>query len=309
MDLDMVLLILIGLIFLLGLIIGIYKGAIRIAVSVLTTIVTLVAVVIMTPYVTKLIINMTPVDDWVQSAIVEKMIDIAGGDAVYSEEMVRQAMDEAGITEAELELAGYSVDDIVDGEASEEALTELGMYQYLEEYVTEAADTEVTEADEDAAVEQEEVTDISRDAQVMAIENANLPEIFKEILMTNNNEEIYSDLGVQTFAQYVANYMTRLLINILAFLATFVLVTIILRAVVFALDIVSDLPMLGALNHLAGGVIGMGLALVVVWLMFIALTVLYMTSMGKGLYDTVMSNDILRMIYENNPIMNLATRM
>ena len=48
-----------------------------------------------------------------------------------------------------------------------------------------------------------EGADIPRDLQVAAIEKADLPAVFKTQLSTNNNSEIYSQLGVQTFAQYV----------------------------------------------------------------------------------------------------------
>ena len=79
------------------------------------------------------------------------------------------------------------------------------------------------------------------------------------------------------------------------------IVTIILRAIVFALDIVAELPVLGFINRLAGGVVGLGCALIIVWVAFIIITMLYMTSIGKEAYELIQNNDIIKMIYDYNP--------
>ena len=57
--------------------------------------------------------------------------------------------------------------------------------------------------------------------------------------LKNNNKATYQKLGVTTFAQYAGAYIAKQVINIIAFILTFIVVTIILRAVVFALDIVT----------------------------------------------------------------------
>ena len=98
-----------------------------------------------------------------------------------------------------------------------------------------------------------------------------------------------------------------MIINIVAFLITFVLISIILRAIVFALDIVSSLPGVGIVNRLAGGVIGMVGAMVIVWTLYIIITLMYTTTVGKELFQMIQENQFLTMLYEYNPIMKLAT--
>ena len=78
------------------------------------------------------------------------------------------------------------------------------------------------------------------------IKSADIPEVFKNLLLKNNNKEMYDELGVTTFPQYIGAYVARLVINIIAFILTFIVVTVIIRAVVFALDIVSELPVIGS---------------------------------------------------------------
>ena len=276
------LLITVGAIFLISIIVGICKGAIKIAVSLATTIVTLLLVFFATPYVAKAIAKYTPLDDLIKSQVVSTMANVAtsqvtGEGGGLSESSVRKVLEAAGVTEDMLSQYGISIEDIVNGSISSEDLAKYGISSNV------------------------------LDVQVAAIEKADLPDVFKNLLSVNNNSEIYKELGVDTFAQYVGSYLARLIINIVAFLCTFVLITIVLRAIVFALDIVSNLPVLGFINRLAGGAIGVIGALVIVWTVFVVITLLYTTSFGKEMYRMIQSDAILKTIYEYNPIMKLAT--
>jgi len=296
------LLITVGAIFLISIIVG--KGAIKIAVSLATTIVTLFLVFFATPYVAKAIAKYTPLDDLIKSQVVSTMANVAtsqvtGESGGLSESSVRKVLEAAGVTEDMLSQYGISIEDIVNGSISSEDLAKYG----ISSNVLDGLSDDKKGSIEDAINEAE----IPRDVQVAAIEKADLPDVFKNLLSVNNNSEIYKELGVDTFAQYVGSYLARLIINIVAFLCTFVLITIVLRAIVFALDIVSNLPVLGFINRLAGGAIGVIGALVIVWTVFVVITLLYTTSFGKEMYRMIQSDAILKTIYEYNPILKLAT--
>ena len=162
---------------------------------------------------------------------------------------------------------------------------------------------------EDGASMEDIITsaEIPRDVQISAIEAADLPDVFKNLLTENNNSEMYQRLGAETFAEYVGNFLAELILNILAFLGSFILITIVIRAIVFALDIVSNLPVLGALNRIAGGIVGLAGALVIVWTAFVVITLLYVTSVGKELYHMIETDVFLNALYQHNPIMGIAT--
>ena len=297
----------IGAIFLICFIMGIYRGAIRIAVSLATTLLTLVIVFFATPYVAKLLAEKTPLDDMIQEKVVSTMAGAATSQVTgeegngLSEEGVRKVLNAAGVSEEKLKEYGITIEDIVNGNVSSDDLSKYGISSSLLDGLHEGGKSAVEDAVENA--------DIPRDMQVQAIEMADLPDIFKNLLSTNNNNEIYEELGVETFAQYVGTYLAKLIINIVAFLGTFIIVTIILRAIIFALDIVTELPVLGFINRLAGGAVGIIGALIIVWILFIIVTLLYTTSFGKEIYQTIQGNDITKMIYENNPIMKLAVNL
>lgn len=300
----------VGAIFLICVIVGICKGALRIAVSLATTLVTLVAVFFVSPHVADTIIKYTPVDEMIEDKVSSAMMDAAaeyfakGAEDIMEEglsrEDVEKALETAGISEEQLEAYGISVDDIVDGNISSDQLSQLGISDKLPEYEEEYEDGGGNILDQ---------MDIPRDIQQEAIKEADLPEVFKDLLSINNNSEIYEELGVETFAQYVGNFLSRLIINMVSFLGTFLIITIIFRAIIFALDIVDELPVLGILNRLAGGAVGFACALIIVWVLFVVVTLLYTTVIGKDVYDTVQGSGVLKMLYDCNPIMKMAAKI
>ena len=95
--------------------------------------------------------------------------------------------------------------------------------------------------------------------QVLMIENMELPENVKEMLLESNNTEAYDLLEVTGFHDYVGAYLANMIINALAYLITFVIVWTALRAVLLAMDIVTMLPVLHGINKLAGGGLDLGL--------------------------------------------------
>lgn len=302
-------LITVGAIFLICIIIGICQGAIRIAVSLVTTLVTLVIVFFATPYVADAITKYTPVDDFIEQKVSAAIVDaaknhLAGGAAELaggglSEEDIRDALSAAGVSEKDLESYGVRIEDIAQGDIDEDLLSRLG--------VSDMIFPEEDEGEESGGILDD--LEIPRDLQQEAINAADMPDIFKELLTVNNNSEIYEELGVKSFAQYVGKFLAKLIINIVSYLGVFLIVTIILRAVIFALDIVAELPVLGLINRLAGGAIGLVGAAIIVWLLFVAVTLAYTTVIGKDIYQAIQGNMILKLLYDHNPIMGMATKI
>lgn len=224
---------------------------------------------------------------------------LAGGsEGGMTADNVRRALGAAGLNEDTLAQYGITVEDIVNGNISKSELSKYGISGSVLDGLI---------GGQQAAAEAIEGAEIPREMQMEAIQNADLPDVFKNLLTVNNNSEIYKQLGVETFAQYVGGFMAKLFIDIVSFLCTFLLVTIILRAIVFALDIVADLPGIGAVNHLAGALLGVAGALVVVWLMFLIITLMFTTSIGKEMFRMIEASGFLQVLYDYNPVLKLAT--
>lgn len=150
--------------------------------------------------------------------------------------------------------------------------------------------------------------DASRDAQFSLIDDAQFPEIFREMLKENNNNEIYEALGVTTFVEYVGAYIAKIIADALAFLLVLLVVMIALRIVIGVLDLFGKLPVIGGVNRLAGGVLGIGTGLIIVWILFFVVTLLYNTSIGVMVFEDISKSSFLTWLYDNNIIMKYITK-
>lgn len=142
--------------------------------------------------------------------------------------------------------------------------------------------------------------------QVLMIESMELPENVKEMLMENNNSEAYDLLEVTGFHEYVGAYLANMIINALAYLLAFVIVWTAIRAVLLALDVVTLLPVLHGINKLAGGVLGLAVGVVLVWIAFLLVTILCNGDLGRQFFELITENPFLLFLYNQNVIMKIV---
>ena len=69
----------------------------------------------------------------------------------------------------------------------------------------------------------------------------------------------------------------------------------------------AELPGLGMINHLLGGVVGMIGALIIVWTLYVAITLLFTTAVGRDMFRMIQESGFLKLLYEYNPVMKIAT--
>lgn len=301
----------VGVIFLICVIAGMVKGAVKLIVSLLATVITVVVVFFATPYVAQVIEKYTPIDDVITEKVASGIADaaasaITGEESLQNssgltEEAVKKVLKAAGIDEDTLSKLGISVADIVNGKISSADLAKYGISENILDGLTSGDSSEIEKVIENV--------DIPKELQETAIKSADIPEIFKTLLLKNNTEAMYKELGVTTFTQYVGAYLARMIVNVIAFLITFIIVTLILRAIIFALDVVTELPVLGCLNRIAGAGLGIVIALIIVWVIFIIFTLLYTTTIGRSVYAMIQDNTWLKLIYDYNPLMKIAVSM
>lgn len=289
-------------IILIGAIVGFARGAVRIAVSLFATILTIAIVFFVTPYVSEAIRSLTPVDEMIEQQCLNTMARAFTGEEAQgsglSEQQVRNMLAGAGVSEEELAAAGITIEDIVNGNVSGDDLAQYGISAgILQGHATEEVKQSIMDAE------------LPRQTQVQVIEAADLPDAFKNLLLDNNNSEVYQKLGVTTFAEYIGSYLAKIIIDIVAFLVTFVLVTIVVRAIIFALDFVTELPMLGILNRLSGIFLGVMVSFIFIGFMFVIITMLYTTDIGKMLMEMIRQDEMLTLLYENNIIMKMMTTL
>ena len=145
--------------------------------------------------------------------------------------------------------------------------------------------------------------------QIEEINGYPIPQILKDALIENNNNQIYEALGVYDFNAYVACYMACLILNAIAFLIVFLAAFIVLKIIETSLDLISKLPVLHSINALGGILCGAVHGLIVVWILGIVLAVFSWTGIGQIASAEINANPILGIIYNNNLILSALTNM
>lgn len=141
------------------------------------------------------------------------------------------------------------------------------------------------------------------------IDGLNLPEVLRKNIEKNNNTENYAELSVNTLTEYVSGYLARTIVNGLSYVLAYILATIGIRIVVYILNLIAGLPILKTANKLTGGVVGFVKGLVFIWILFLILTVLCSTEIGKTSLELIEKDSLLSVIYQYDPLIQIFTKI
>lgn len=141
------------------------------------------------------------------------------------------------------------------------------------------------------------------------IDGLNLPEILRKNIEKNNNTENYAELSVNTLTEYVSGYLARTIVNGLSYVLAYILATIGIRIVVYILNLIAGLPILKTANKLTGGLVGFVKGLVFIWILFLILTVLCSTEIGKTSLELIEKDSLLSVIHQYDPLIQIFTKI
>lgn len=139
-------------------------------------------------------------------------------------------------------------------------------------------------------------------AQRISIEQMNLPQSVKDILLENNNSEIYQLLGVDQFTEYVSTCLADMLINTVSTILLFLVISIVIHILIRWLDLISRLPIISGLNHIAGAILGLAQGLLLLWIAGFILSLFSATPLGQQLEVQVHASPWLTFLYDYNLI-------
>ena len=256
------------LLFIILAVVGGARGFLKIGLSLGSIVISAVLMIILSPYVSGFIMDKTPVYGLIQDAFIENFIPDISPEALAATDLTGTPIE--GYTEVDIE-AMTSVDWKKTGMKPRDIIALIG--------------------------------EIPEEAQKEKIENSRLPENIKRHIINNNVPEIYEELGVTSFPEYVSAYIARMIVTLISFAFTFIIVCILMKALSAVVEIIDIIPVIGWLNHMAGVLAGLIMALLIVWLLFIAITVLATLNVGGGMLQMIQSSPILKILYENNIIL------
>ena len=155
----------------------------------------------------------------------------------------------------------------------------------------------------------EEKAEYETDSTGDLIDGLKLPDLLRKNLEENNNAETYAALSVDTMTEYVSGYLARTVINGLSYVLAYILSTIMIRLIVYVLNLIAGLPVLKTANKLTGGAVGFLKGIVFIWIAFLVLTVLCSTEIGKTALELIEKDTLLSTLYQYDPLVRIFSKI
>lgn len=141
------------------------------------------------------------------------------------------------------------------------------------------------------------------------IDGLSLPDSIKTTIknsladtMQEKEQEAADFVGdsLNALEQYICETLTNIILNALGFFITFLLAAAGIAVLCFVLNLISRLPVLHQINTIAGIAAGALEGLVILWIVFIAITMLGSTGFGQTCMTMISESKILSYLYDGN---------
>ena len=140
----------------------------------------------------------------------------------------------------------------------------------------------------------------------MIIEELPIPDQMKDLLVENNNIEVYKMMGVEFFRDYVGGYLADMILKAAVFVVLFLVVYLALQILMVWLDLIAKLPILSGINKIAGAILGGVQAMLFIWIACLILTIFSRTELGSAALSQISASPWLSWIYDHNMLSYLV---
>lgn len=176
---------------------------------------------------------------------------------------------------------------------------------YITTYVRE--NTQIQQMVEQSVVKSVGLEQLQENVQLPAeqrqiIEQLQLPEQLKDMLLENNNSEIYRLLGVDSFLKYIGSYLSNTIINMIGSAIIFGAAYFAIRMLVRWIDLFSRLPIISGMNQIAGAILGGVQGLLIIWIGCLAIRFFSQRWWAQAALEQIQGSIWLQFLYQNNLI-------
>lgn len=141
------------------------------------------------------------------------------------------------------------------------------------------------------------------------IDKLELPEAIKEVILENNTAKNLAEKGLSSFREYLIASVSDIVFNAIIFVISFVIIFIAIKILFAALNLVTKLPVIHQANTFLGLAFGLCEGLIIVWLFFVAVTMVGGSDMAKNIFEQVNDSAILTFLYKNNLIVKYILKI
>lgn len=131
------------------------------------------------------------------------------------------------------------------------------------------------------------------------LKNIQLPDFIKEKFLSSNDLQIGKIFDLATLESYISNNLADVLINILAMVITFTLVSIVMGIISHLLDIISFLPVIHFTNKIGGLVLGFAEGTIFLWIACMIIS-LFIENANFRFVKQALSSSVLAIKFYNS---------
>ncbi len=133
------------------------------------------------------------------------------------------------------------------------------------------------------------------------IEALQLPELTKNMLLENNNDEVYEIFGATSFLEYLTASVADFVLTAILTIVLFIVVYMLIRIIVKGWEGISKIPLISRMDKLVGALIGGVQGVLWVWLILLIVSLISHTELGGMMIQQVEDSEFLTFFYNNNP--------
>lgn len=142
--------------------------------------------------------------------------------------------------------------------------------------------------------------------EIEVIRELAIPETLKSNMLDNNNSEMYSALQATGVYEYIAKSIAVVIINAVVFLSLLVIARVFFVTLGKVADGLTKLPIVRSLDKVGGGVLGMIQGLILIWILFLLLSVTSASSISYEMIASIRQIPLLKLLYDNNLILDIV---
>lgn len=154
--------------------------------------------------------------------------------------------------------------------------------------------------EEDDTVKDEDNEGGSKEVGEKPLDELNIPDIFKNDLIEKKASEMYQALLAAVFREYIAGYISRLIINAGSFVCVYFTLWFVLKLLLRSSDLLANLPVIKTMNKTLGAAVGAVEALIMVWIVFFIIIMFLGNDIGGRLLEAVQRSVFLSYLFNNN---------
>lgn len=179
----------------------------------------------------------------------------------------------------------------------------------VDEYIKQTISNKMRGEVEQKVSEEALSAELTKNEQIQAISEFNIPSFLKDNLIANNHDEMKKMLGVNNFYDYVVTYIAVTVIRAVSFIATTIVIMLLLFIISIVVSVALELPIVGSINKIGGLAFGFCEALLIVWLMFVLFAAMANTKFGINMYNQIGESRLLQTLYDKDIFLNVLNRL